>query len=99
MTRVLILSILVLALTGCSAFRAQEVVENPRPVERRVVASPYSSNSMQNLYIGRQYVAQQRYELAKEHFLLALASAENENMREQLVSEITAVNRLLETLR
>lgn len=97
MKRVLIL-MLMLALTGC-ALKKKEPVTVQRPVEYKVVASPYSSNSMQNLYIGRQYVAQQRYELAREHFLLGLASAEHENMREQLVSEITAVNRLIETLR
>ncbi|SIN71941.1 hypothetical protein [Halodesulfovibrio marinisediminis] len=97
MKRVLIL-IAMVALSGC-ALKSKKPVAVQRPAEYKVVASPYSSNSMQNLYIGRQYVAQQRYELAREHFLLALASAEHENMREQLVSEITAVNRLLETLR
>ena len=98
MKRVLVLLVMV-ALSGCSALESNKPVAVQRPAEYKVVASPYSSNSMQNLYIGRQYIAQQRYELAKEHFLLGLASAEHENMREQLVSEITAVNRLLETLR
>ena len=95
----ILLLVLVLALSGCTALTASKQKTQVRPVAKRVVASPYSSNSMENLYIGRQYIAEQRYELAKEHFLLALASAENENMREQLVSEITAVNRLIETLR
>lgn len=90
---------LVVALSGCTAFKARKSPTTQRPTVYKVVASPYSSNSMQNLYIGRKYIAEQRYELAKEHFLLALASAEHENMREQLVSEITAVNRLIETLR
>ena len=98
MKRVLILLVMV-ALSGCDAMKCNKTATVQRPAEYQVVASPYSSNSMQNLYIGRQYVSQQRYELAKEHFLLGLASAEHENMREQLVSEITAVNRLLETLR
>ena len=98
MKRVLVLLVMV-ALSGCSALECKKSTTVQRPAEYQVVASPYSSNSMQNLYIGRQYIAQQRYELAKEHFLLGLASAEHENMREQLVSEITAVNRLLETLR
>lgn len=98
MKRVLILIVMV-ALSGCDAMKCNTTTTVQRPAEYQVVASPYSSNSMQNLYIGRQYVSQQRYELAKEHFLLGLASAEHENMREQLVSEITAVNRLLETLR
>lgn len=98
MKRVLIVALMV-ALSGCSALKSKKQAAVQRPAEYKVVASPYSSNSMQNLYIGRQYIAQQRYELAKEHFLLGLASAEHENMREQLVSEITAVNRLLETLR
>ncbi|WP_066851541.1 hypothetical protein [Halodesulfovibrio spirochaetisodalis] len=98
MKRVVILA-LVVALTGCTALRSKNKTAVHRPATYKVVASPYSSNSMQNLYIGRQYVAEQRYELAKEHFLLGLASAEHENMREQLVSEITAVNRLIETLR
>lgn len=90
---------LLLAVSGCSTLSGSNSKAPVRPQTKQVVASPYSSNSMRNLYIGRQYVAEQRYELAREHFLLALASAENENMREQLVSEITAVNRLLETLR
>lgn len=98
MKRVLVLFVMV-ALSGCSALECKKSTAVQRPAEYQVVASPYSTNSMQNLYIGRQYISQQRYELAKEHFLLGLASAEHENMREQLVSEITAVNRLLETLR
>ena len=97
MKRVLVLLVMV-ALSGCSALECKKSAVKC-PADYQVVASPYSSNSMQNLYIGRQYITQQRYELAKEHFLLGLASAEHENMREQLVSEITAVNRLLETLR
>ena len=99
MKRVLILIVMLLVLSGCDAMKCNKTTTVQRPAEYQVVASPYSSNSMQNLYIGRQYVSQQRYELAKEHFLLGLASAEHENMREQLVCEITAVNRLLETLR
>lgn len=98
MKRIILLLAVTLALTGCS-WKKKAEVEDPRPVQFKVVASPYSTNSLENLYIGRQYVTQQRYELARERFLLALASAENENMREQLVSEITAVNRLIQTLR
>ena len=98
MKRIILLLVLMLTLAGCS-WKKKAAVEDPRPAQFKVVASPYSANSLENLYIGRQYVTQQRYELARERFLLALASAENENMREQLVSEITAVNRLIQTLR
>ena len=99
MKRIVLCLTAALMLSGCSSAMLAGKKEPARPVQKKVVASPYSANSMQNLYIGRQYVAEQRYELAREHFLLALASAENENMREQLVTEITSVTRLLETLR
>ncbi|MCG8529983.1 MAG: hypothetical protein MI749_04890 [Desulfovibrionales bacterium] len=91
------LCLAILLLAGCSTITPGE--KTAPQVPPQVVSSPYSTNSIQNLYIGRQYVAEKRYELAKEYFLLALASAENETMREQLVTEITSVNRLLETLR
>ncbi|MFV0350040.1 MAG: hypothetical protein ACK5JO_15815 [Halodesulfovibrio sp.] len=71
----------------------------PAPPAPGVVVAPYNGNALHNFYMGRQYVAEGRYELAREHYLLALASAREETMRDALVAELQSVDRLIKTLR
>ncbi len=99
--RTVLASILAAALMGGCATMSELLPKDPPPppTPMDVVAAPYSGNALQNFYIGRQYVAQGRYELAREHYLLALASAREEAMRDTLVTELQTVDRLIKTLR
>ncbi|UZP67851.1 hypothetical protein N1030_02430 [Desulfovibrio mangrovi] len=89
-----------LMLEGCAMFEALKArPEQPAPRPSEVVVAPYNGNALHNFYMGRQYVAEGRYELAREHYLLALASAREETMRDALVAELQSVDRLIKTLR
>lgn len=48
---------------------------------------------------ARQYQKQQRYELARQHFLLALSSCRTEETRDRLQRELQIVDLQLRTLR
>lgn len=85
---------------GCASLSARAPEQQaPPPEPTDVVAAPYDANALHNFYVGRQFVAQGRYELAREHYLLALASAREEAMRDTLVAELQNVDRLIKTLR
>ncbi len=72
----------------------------PQPVPRqRFSAPPYHQNTVQNFTLARIYMSRGRFELAREHLLLALASARDENMREQLAFELEAVEKMIATRR
>ena len=64
-----------------------------------VVSAPYNGNAMQNFYLGRTYMAQGRYELAREHLLAGLASAEDEEMRQRLAMELEAIDKIIASRR
>lgn len=87
-----------LAITGCSYKNLVPKQEEPEEVTT-AMAVPYNANALNNFYLGRQYTAQMRYELAREHYLMALASARHEALRESLVHELDAVDRLIKTVR
>lgn len=60
---------------------------------------PHNSNALWHLQVGRDYAAQGRYELAKEHLLKALASNSDPNLRGRLAHELQSVDTMLETQR
>ena len=60
---------------------------------------PYNSNSRWHLRLGRDYAAQGRYELAREHLLMALVSNSDALMREMLTHELKSVDAMIQTLR
>ena len=85
--------ILLLALPagcGASAGDSAEAARGLRPA-----AAPYNENALNNLFIGRTYLAQGRYALAKEHFLIGLASAEDPEVRAQLRHEVQAADMMI----
>lgn len=89
-------------LAGCatlSGMFAEKEPAAPPPEPTDVMAAGYNANALHNFYMGRQYVAQGRYELAREHFLLAIASADGPELQESLTAELHAVDRLIRTLR
>ena len=66
---------------------------------QKVVSAPYADESLINYQAGKYYLAEGRYELAKESFTLALASSRDPEMRYFIMQEIDSVNMMIETRR
>ena len=62
-------------------------------------AVPYSAVCLHNYQLAQYYAMAGRYELAKEHYLLALAAAENPRLRGILASELEGVDKMIYTTR
>lgn len=60
-----------------------------------VIQDGLDGHGLFNLSLGRQYMAQGRYELAKRHLLMALAGAKDEEMRQTLASDIENADRMI----
>ena len=90
MKKIFLLSVCLVsfAMGGCSVFSSE-----------KMVVTPYDSNTLWNLKVGRDYVAQGRYELAKEHYLIALASCNNEESRSVVTHELEAVDLMIKSQR
>ncbi|TVM18254.1 hypothetical protein DPQ33_05730 [Oceanidesulfovibrio indonesiensis] len=94
-TSIIILALLALwftALTGCEGYTRP-------PARADVAAVPYHEHSLWNLYRARDYMAQGRYEIAREHLALARSTAKTKEMQELLDREIAAVNAAIRTRR
>jgi len=61
--------------------------------------APHNSNTLWNVQLGRDYAAQGRFELAREHLLMALASNSEPHMREMLNHELKSVDTMIKTQR
>ena len=55
--------------------------------------------TMQNWKLARDYERQMRYELARQHYLLALASCRSESVQAQLRRELESVDLQIRTMR
>ena len=64
-----------------------------------VAVAPYDPNCLWNLKVGRDYVAQGRYELAKEHYLMALAASNDAETRQLVTHELESVDLMIKTQR
>ena len=84
---IILFSIFVIGITACSRH------------ESEVAAAPYNYEALYNFQMGKNYLAEGRYELAKERFTLALAANRNPEMQDTLVHELEAVNMMIQTLR
>ncbi len=87
-------------MTGCSsmknAFNSATGTE-PTP---EMAATEHNPISIWNFRMAREYSAQGRYELAKEHYLLAYAAAGNDAMlRDALQQELHSIDLMIKTLR
>jgi hypothetical protein len=58
-----------------------------------------SDETMNNWHQARYFQAQGRYELAREHYLLALSASRTDDVRAALGDELNAVDRQIKTLR
>ena len=64
----------------------------------RAVVAPGSPNSLSHLLRGREYVAAERYELAREQYLMALAASDETN-KETIARELHAVDLMIKSRR
>jgi len=85
----LLIPLFAILLLGCGSGSKR----NTEPV------APHNSNSLWNLQLGRDYAAQGRFELAREHLLMALASNSDPHMRGLLTHELKSVDTMLKTQR
>lgn len=81
-----------LSIAGCEG-----VYQSPASAE--VASVPYSEQSLWNLYRARDYMAQGRYEIAREHLALARSSARTQEMQQLLDREMAAVNSAIRSRR
>jgi len=58
-----------------------------------------TKGTMQNWKLARDYERQMRYELARQHYLLALASCRSEPAQRQLRRELESVDLQIRTMR
>lgn len=98
---ILLSCMILLALSGCSWLRgfSSPSAGNSRP-GADVVLTGHTPVSLHNYRTARMYSAEGRLELAREHYLLAYAAAENDNeLRAVLERELRAVDMMIKTLR
>jgi hypothetical protein len=85
----IVLVFMLFAVGGCSW-----VKRNPEPQ-----ALPYKGTALHNMKLGRGYQAEGRYELARDRFLQALALAEHEDMKDAVIKELEATDKLIRSQR
>ena len=88
----LLIPLFTVLLLGCAS-SGSSFGKNTEPV------APHNSNSLWNLQLGRDYAAQGRYVLAREHLLMALASNSDPHMRGLLTHELRSVDAMIKTQR
>jgi hypothetical protein len=54
---------------------------------------------LRNMWLGRDYTAQGRHELAREHYLLALAASKDAETRNIVIRELKSVEMMIKTER
>lgn len=92
MRRIIVTLLIVLA--ALSAITAGCSMNRPK-----VATAPYHEQSMYNFYLGRLYLAEGRYELARERFVTAMAAADNEEMRLLTAQELDMVEKMIQSRR
>lgn len=76
-------------IVGCSVFSS----------EKTTVVLPYSPLLLNHLQQARDLVAESRYELAKEQYLMALSASTDVNTTQTVTEELHAVDLMIKTQR
>lgn len=94
--------VMVFVLSGCGGiFQDSSPPTGGAPIAGADIAlTQHNPVSLYNYRTAREYSAQGRYELAKEHFLLAYAAAGDDViLRDMLARELESVDLMIRTLR
>lgn len=83
--------------TGCAVFKNTE--DTQEKAAHSAAVTPYSADSLRNYKIARDFSAQGRYELAREHYLLALASTSDPYLQDALAQELESIDMIIRSLR
>ena len=84
MRNALIMMVLLYGLFGCAS-RAPDIPEN--------------AQTMASWQAAQMYRTQQRYDLAKQYYQIALSTAQTREAQAALVQELEAITRVIKTLR
>jgi hypothetical protein len=76
----------------------------PNPVQAAAASATFdrlvdTKATMHNWKMARDYERQMRYELARQHYLLALASCRSERTQTQLRRELESIDLQIRTMR
>lgn len=66
---------------------------------KHIMTVPESAETLNNWQIAREYQKQERYELARQYYVLALAGAREIESQKALQVELKAVERMIEAMR
>lgn len=66
---------------------------------KEAAVAPYDPACLWNMQQARNYTAQGRYELAKEHYLLALAASSESRTKRVIAHELESVDKMIQTQR
>jgi hypothetical protein len=80
------------AATGCAT-------ADKEPPPDRAALTPYDANCLHYWQLGRTYMGQGRFELAREQLLLALAASNSAETRSLLSHELRSVEMMIKTER
>ena len=91
-------------LPGCGLFSSESAESSSSFFTASRDASDINVNehtpdSLANYQLGRNYAAAGRYELAREHYLIALAAANTAAMQEALAQELGSIDMMIKSLR
>ena len=87
-------------ISGCSSLRNSFSQAADIKPDNDIAATQHNPVSLMNYKAAREFSAQGRYELAKEHYLLAYAAAEDDSaLRDVLHNELTSIDLMIRTLR
>jgi hypothetical protein len=81
---------------GCSS---SIFFSDPIEWSTSTVVVRYHPDSLRNYQVARDFAAVGRFELAREHYLLALATANDPGLRDALAFELDSINLMIKTLR
>lgn len=65
----------------------------------KIAVIPESGETLTNWSLAHEYQAQGRYELARQHFVLALASSRTPDSQTTLQHELDALERMIQAMR
>ncbi|MDL2317295.1 hypothetical protein LJC59_09565 [Desulfovibrio sp. OttesenSCG-928-A18] len=66
---------------------------------QRAAVAEHDANCLWNIQIARDYTAQGRYELAKEHYLMALGACNDVESRNLVTHELRSVDLMIKAQR